>query len=320
MRTVALEEHAAVPELWDAVGFTLPPPLRARLEDMGEGRIAELDANGIDFQIMSMQPADCDDQALSRRATLAFNEAAAAAIAAHPTRLAAFATLPYHDPKEAAAELERAVTQLGLRGALVGTRTGAGFLSEEANWPIFEAAEALGVPIYVHPSMPPKVIFEGYYADLGDPLGRALSMGLWGWHLDTGMHTVRLIARGVFDRFPKLQAIVGHMGEGIPFMMARIEEGFAGLARFVPGFDVPFERPFRNYFHSNIHLTTSGFFDNVSLQCAITAVGVDRIMFSVDYPYSSNGEGRAFIDAAPLENGDREAIAHGNADRLFGLS
>jgi predicted TIM-barrel fold metal-dependent hydrolase len=321
MRTITLEEHAAIPELWDLV-WPLAPRMRSLLEDMGEGRLADMDANGIDMQVLSlqMQPAwDEVDPEKAAKAVRAFNEAAAAAVEAHPDRFALFAALPLHDPDAAALELERAVHDLDAKGALVGTRAATGFLSDEANWPLWEAAERLGVPIYMHPEMPPKAVYDTYYADLGPMLGPAMASGVWGWHADTGMHTIRLIVRGVFDRFPNLQVIIGHMGECTPFMMGRIEERFAGMRAVVDGFEPPFRRPIREYFRSNIHITTSGFFDNESLQCALSVVGADRIMLSVDYPFSTNAAARKFIDSAPLDDATREAIAHGNAERLLKL-
>jgi predicted TIM-barrel fold metal-dependent hydrolase len=321
MRTVTIEEHAAVPELWDAIGPSLPAPMQAILNDMGEGRLADMDAHGIDVQVLSFQPPwDEAEAEKGFRAVKAYNEAAAAAVRAHPDRFAFFAALPLHDPKEAAAELERAVNDLGCKGALLGTSMHTGFLSEEVNWPIWETAESLGVPVYMHPGLPPKAVFDAYYAPLGPLLGMAMSTAGWGWHVDTGLHTVRLILRGVFDRFPNLQVIIGHMGEAIPFMMGRLEERFAGISASIAGFELPFERPIRDYFRTNIHISTSGFFDNESLQCAISVLGADRIMFAVDYPFSLNKDGRKFIDEAPISEEDREAIAHGNADRLLGLS
>jgi uncharacterized protein len=323
MRTVTIEEHAAVPELWEAVGRegALPLPIQAILNDMGEGRLAEMDAHGIDLQVLSMQPPwDKAEPEPAHRAVRAFNEAAAAAIAEHPTRFAGFAAVPLHDPTAAAVELERAVTQLGFKGALLGASMHTGFLSEELNWPFWEAAEGLGVPIYMHPGLPPQAVFDAYYAPLGPTIGVAMSTAAWGWHVDTGLNTIRLVLRGVFDRFPGLQVIIGHMGEAIPFMMGRLEERFSGISESIAGFELPFERPIREYFRSNIHISTSGFFDNESLICAISVLGADRIMLAVDYPFSKNADGRRFIDEAPIGEADRRAIAHGNADRLLGLS
>lgn len=324
MRTVAIEEHASTPELYEAVGEIIPPGMQALMNDMGSGRLASMDAAGIDLAVLSLQPpfpVDDVDEAKAERACMAFNDAVAQAIADHPGRFSAFGAVPIGDAGAAVREIERAVTDLGFPAVMIGTRTKLGFVSEEANWPLWEAAEGLGIPVYMHPGLPPKSIVDTYYGDLGPFLGIPLSTALWGWHVDTGMHTVRLILRGVFDRFPKLQLVIGHMGEAIPFMLGRIEERLAGLATTMPpGFSVPFEKPIRQYFRENVHFSTSGFFDYESLLCATSAVGVDRIMLAVDYPFSENIQGRNFIDNAPISQEDRKAIAHANADRLFGLT
>jgi predicted TIM-barrel fold metal-dependent hydrolase len=320
MRTITIEEHAAVPEIWDIV-WPLKEGFRAILNDMGEGRLADMDANGIDMQVLSLQlQPDWNevDPVKAAKAVRAFNEAAAAAVEAHPDRFALFAALPLSDPEAAARELERAVRDLGAKGALVGTRAATGFLSDEVNWPLWEAAESLGVPVYMHPEPPPKAVYDAYYADLGETMGLALATAGWGWHADTGMHTVRMILRGVFDRFPNLQVIIGRMGECLPFMMGRLEERWSGM-HAVMDFEPLFKRPIREYFKSNIHITTSGFFDNEPLQCALSVLGADRIMLATDYPFSSNARMRKFIDSAPIAEADRAAIAHGNAERLLKL-
>lgn len=320
MRTVAIEEHGAVPELFDAIGLATPEAQRGILTDLGEGRLADMDAAGIDVQVLSLQPPlDGAEPAKAEIAVKRFNDAITEAIQAHPDRFGGFAALPIGDPHEAARELKRAINELGLHGALVGTSMSTGFLEEEVNWPIFEAAEGLGVPIYMHPGLPPKAVFDTYYGDLGPALGIAMSTAAWGWHVDTGLHTVRLVLRGVFDRFPKLQVIIGHMGEAIPFMLGRLDERFAGIDASLPDFELPFRRPIREYFRDNIHISTSGMFNDEPLQCSIDVLGAARIMFAVDYPFSKNIDGRRFIDAAPISDADRESIAHGNADRLLGL-
>jgi predicted TIM-barrel fold metal-dependent hydrolase len=323
MRTVAIEEHASTPELYDAIGPIMNPETQAVMNDMGEGRLAGMDEAQIDMAVLSLQPPfpiDEVDEGKAELACRAFNDAAAQAIADHPDRFSAFGAVPIGDTDVAVKEVERAVNELGFPAIMIGTRTKLGFMSEEANWPVWEAAENLGIPVYMHPALPPKAVVDAYYADLGPLLGLGMQTALWGWHVDTGMHTIRMILRGVFDRFPKLQVIVGHMGEAIPFMLGRLEERFAGIAEAMPpGWVTPFEKPVRQYFRDNVHFSTSGFFDNESLICTISAVGADRIMLAVDYPFSKNIDARNFIDNAPISDADREAIAHGNADRLLRL-
>src|SRR5579884_898733 len=234
MRTIALEEHCLTPELRELLGPQIhpyyhvhrwPPPLEKRLMDIGEGRIAEMDEHGIDVQVLSSAQPGLEHSPADKAIPVAraFNDRVAEAIAAHPTRFTGFAALPTADPNAAANELSRAVTELGFSGALVNGRTQERFLDDPFFWPMFESAEALGVPIYLHPMPPPKAVYDAYYSGFGDDVGFMLAAPAWGWHIETGLHAVRLILAGVFDRFPGLQIIIGHMGEVIPFMLTRID-------------------------------------------------------------------------------------------------
>jgi uncharacterized protein len=245
VRTIALEEHCLTPELRDVLGPQIhpyypvhrwPPPLEARLMDLGEGRIAEMDAQGIDVQVLSQVQPGLEHTEADKAVPVAraFNDRVADAVAAHPDRFAAFAALPTADPRAAAAELGRAIQELGFKGALINGRTLERFLDEEFFWPIFEAAEALKTPIYLHPMPPPKAVYDAYYAGFGDDVSFMLSSPAWGWHIETGLHALRLILAGVFDRFPGLQLIIGHMGEAIPFMLARIDDVLAGRTSLDP--------------------------------------------------------------------------------------
>ena len=220
--------------------------------------------------------------------------------------------LPTPAPEAAADELERAVRTLGLKGALVNGRTHGRFLDDRFFWPVFERAERLGVPIYLHPGQPSPALRAASYDGLPPAAGHWLSVAAWGWHVDTGLHALRLMANGVFDRFPKLQVILGHMGEAIPFMLERTN---MTLSRRVTGL----EREVKEYFTENFHATTSGIFADGPLRCLLAAMPADRVMFAVDYPYSTNQEGRAFLDSAPLSDAEREQVAHANAERLLGL-
>ena len=213
-----------------------PPRLEARLLDLGEGRIAEMDSQGIDVQVLSMAQPGLEHSAADRAVPVAraFNDRVAEAVAAHPDRFAAFAALPTAAPDEAARELARAVNELGLKGALVNGRTQERFLDDQFFWPMFESAEALGVPIYLHPMPPPQAVYDAYYAGFGDDVGFMLAAPAWGWHIETGLHALRLILAGVFDRFPALQIIIGHMGEAIPFMLARVDETLGGRLALDP--------------------------------------------------------------------------------------
>ncbi len=318
MRVITLEEHFWTGALRDAnralLAGRLTGELADNLIDLGPRRLADMDEAGIDVQVISVTaPAaqELDPKtsvALSRDA----NDQLAEAVAAHPGRFAGFATLPTPDPEAAAAELERTVTGLGFKGALINGHTGGRFLDDPAFWPIFERADALGVPVYLHPTYPTATVMEAYYAGFEAPVSATLATSGWGWHVETGLHVLRLVLAGVFDRFPGLQIIVGHMGENLPFSLARADERLTPVATGL-------KRTVGDYIRENVYITTAGYFTDPPLLCALTVLGADRIMFSVDYPFSSNARARAWLDAAPLSGADREKIAHGNAERLLGL-
>jgi predicted TIM-barrel fold metal-dependent hydrolase len=240
------------------------------------------------------------------------NDRLAELVGRRPDRLAAFAALPTAEPPAAAGELERGVRALGLKGALINGPTGGRFLDDQFFWPILECAESLEVPIYVHPAPPSPAIVDAYYSGFSPQVNTALATGAWGWHIETGLHVLRLILAGVFDRFPKLQLVVGHMGEALPFMLRR---AMGPLGVEVTGL----QRPLPEYFRENVHLSTSGFFSVPPFLNALLEVGADRIMFAIDYPFSTNERGRAFLDALPVGPADKEKIAHGNAERLLRL-
>jgi hypothetical protein len=319
MRLITLEEHYRAPMLRSVGGLPEPPPgsplaaIQAKLDDVGDQRLADMDAGGIDVQVLSHGAPGTEQLEPKQAIRLAreANDYLADAIAVHPDRFAAFATLPTAAPGAAADELERATGELGFKGALINGHVQGKFLDAPEFWPIFERAEGLGVPIYVHPTVPPPAVREAYYGGLTPQFAQALSMAGWGWHVDTGLHGLRLIAGGVLDEYPTLQIIIGHMGEALPFFLARssrVLQQQAGLSR-----------PLEEYMASNFHFTTSGMFSYPPLLLLLEVIGADRVMFSVDYPYSSNSEGRDFVMSAPISDGDREKIAHGNAERLLGL-
>lgn len=315
MRLIAIEEHFNLPEIVTA------PELRGRpnpggdlLYDLDDGRLAGMDAAGIDVQVLSTSCSSVQFFEPARSVELArkVNDHLAAAIARHPDRFYGFATLPTPDPAASVVELERVVREYDFKGAMIHGHTNGQFLDHKDFWPILEAAEALGVPIYLHPTYPPEAVFDAYYGDLAPPIAITLSGPGWGWHVDTGMHTLRLVLSGVFDRFPGLRLIIGHMGEAIPFNLARAESVMARPAARL-------QRRITDYFLANIFITTSGYFTFPPLLCALMVLGADRIIFSVDYPYADNQEARAFFDAMPLSQVDKEKIAHGNVEALLGI-
>lgn len=329
MRTIALEEHCLTPELKELLGSQIhpyyavhrwPAALEARLSDVGDGRIAEMDAQGIDVQVLSMVQPGLEHTQAERAVPVAraFNDRVAEAIAAHPDRFAGFAALPTADPATAADELTRAVDDLGFKGALINGRTLERFLDDPFFWPIFEAAEALETPIYLHPMPPPKAVYDSYYSGFGDDVSFMLAAPAWGWHIETGLHVLRLILAGVFDRFPALQMIIGHMGEVIPFMLTRIDETLGGGTALDPP-KTRTELSVKEYFDRNFHITTSGIFADPPLRCAIDTLGADKILFAVDHPFSDGARARRFIDQAPISDEERAEITHANAERLLGL-
>ncbi len=327
MRTIAIEEHFL------ASGFravmqqrrasqpggmnptpTMTPERQARLADLDDLRLQEMNVSGIDLQVLSENGPASLRQLGEEWVTLAreSNDQVAAACAAHSDRFAAFATLPMAQPDAAAEELERAVRVLGLKGAMIHGTTNGRFLDDPAFLPVLERAAALSVPIYLHPAVPEATVRQAYYTGLDPAVSYVLSTSGWGWHSEVGMHALRLILAGVFDRLPTLQVIIGHMGEMIPFMLARVNAVLTPLA-------TQLQRPVPEYFLRNFHITTSGFFTDPPLLLALGIMGADRILFAVDYPFSTNEQGRAFLERAAISPADKEKISHLNAERLLRL-
>ncbi len=329
MRIIALEEHFAQPDLVGRIsraaierrGF--PPPetqwsqtmQAAKLQDLGAARIADMDAAGITTQVLSVAGPGADLLAGEAGVGLArdYNDALARAVTAHPGRLAGFAHLPMQAPEAAADELERAVRRLGFRGALINGLSEGRFLDDPAFDPILARAEALDVPIYLHPGIPPEPVRRAYYDGLPGQLGFILSIAGWGWHAETAVHVLRLALSGVLERHSRLQVIVGHMGEALPFMLARCEQTLGAEASKI------LRRTVTQTILEQVWITTSGFFTLPPFLAALMTFGTDRILFSVDYPFVSNMAGRKFLDELPVSATDREKIAHGNADRLLKL-
>lgn len=323
MKIIGLEEHFATPELIDAwsalepewrdIWTPTPGDWTRGLLDLGDERLAVMDAAGLDVQVVSVTAPGVQNllPADAARLQVDCNDQLAAAVATRPDRLQGFATLATPDPAAAAAELGRAVTDLGFHGAMLFGRTRDRPLYHPDNWAIFEAAEALNAPLYLHPQTPPPAVRRAYYDGLGpdDALSEAFATHGLGWHYETGVQLLRLILGGVFDRFPGLQVIVGHWGEVVLFYLERIDR-LASVARLA--------RPVSEYLRTNVFVTPSGMFSQRYLQWALDVVGIDRIMFSTDYPYIPvpNGGARSFLDESGLGEVDRHSIASGNWERL----
>lgn len=288
--------------------------IEEKLENLADSRLADMDAAGIDIQVISHTPPGPESLESGRSAIVSreANDFLAQAISAHPDRFAGFAALPLSNPAEAVRELERAVKSLGFRGVLVNGMVHGRFVDDPAFEPVLACAEALSAPIYLHPSFPPQGVMEAYYGGLPATQSWGMATAAWGWHSETGIHVLRLVISGVLDRHPGLQLIIGHMGEMLPFMLARADQVLTPLSPTL-------RQRVADYFQTNIWITTSGFFTHAPLQCALSVVGADRIIFAVDYPFSANKAGRAFLDSAAISQADRIKIAHRNAERLLRL-
>jgi len=309
---IALEEH-----YWDAdvaktfgSGEARDPELRQRLDDLGALRIREMDEAGIDVQVISHGAPST--QRLDAATAVPFakraNDRLREAVRAHPDRFAGFAALPTADPKAAADELERTVTKLGFKGAMVHGPTNGVFFDDRRFWPIFERAQALDVPLYIHPSSPVQAVADAYYKDYLDRFPQLLTAA-WGYTVETATHGIRMILSGAFEKYPRLKIILGHLGESLPFSAWRIN---MALSR---GADKPSN--FRDTFCEHFWITTSGNFSTPALMCSIMEMGVDRILFSVDYPFVPNPPGTKWMEDLPLSLEDRTKILSGNCKRLL---
>ncbi len=322
MRTITLEEHYTTPAFAEGPGRQMRLPqmegntqLISRLCDLDDVRISEMDAAGIDMQVLSLNSPGVQQLDAAEALELArdANDRLAEAIRRHPIRFAGFASLPTAAPEAAADELERMVRQYGFAGAVINGHTRGHYLDDRFFWPILERAEKLRVPIYLHPAPPPQPVVEASYTGNFSPEVTALLMNAgWGWHIETAVHILRLILSGAFDQYPGLQLIIGHMGEALPFMLPRLDHVLSAQV-------TKLERPVGAYLRQNVHYTFSGFNYVPTFLNLMLEVGVDRIMFSADYPYGSMASALAFLNQLPVSPADQERIAHGNAEQLLGL-
>src|SRR5271166_2886964 len=328
MRTVALEEHFAVPALSQRIAKDIisrrgyrprnltpgaPNPLEL-LPEIGEIRLKSMDETGITVQVLSnsgpgpdLLPG-ADGVALARE----LNDHLAAAIARRPDRFAGFASLPLQSPDAAAVELKRAVKELGFVGAMVNGTTEGRFLDHPSYDGLLAAAVELDVPIYIHPHIPPEPVRNAYFSELPEGAARVLETAGWGWHSETAVHVLRMVIAGTFDRHPKLKVIIGHMGEMIPMMMARFDKVFQHDIGHL-------KRSVSQTILDQVWITTSGIFDQPPFLCALQIFGIDRILFSVDYPFAPDAAGRKFLDNVALPPAEKAKLAHGNADALLKL-
>ena len=310
---IALEEHYMDPLVAADRGTARrpwPEYVASGLADLGELRLREMDEAGIDVQVLShvSSPVQQVDPKSALDLAIGGNDRLAEAIARHPDRFAGFAALPTPDPEAAASELERCVIDLGFKGAMIHGRSQGRFHDHERFWPIYERAEALDVPIYLHPGPPHPAVVEAYFADyLADFPG--LMTAAWGFTIDTANQAMRMVLSGVFERFPDLNVIVGHLGEGLPFLLDRMDESLKRDGR------TPIE--FKRTFCEHFYVTTSGFFSTPALLCTILQMGIDRVLFSVDWPFMENMPGMDWMETVPLSERDKRLMYSGNAQRLL---
>jgi predicted TIM-barrel fold metal-dependent hydrolase len=321
MRTITLEEHFATEAFLDGPGRKLKEQaerfggraakLSEQLRDLGDNRIAEMDAAGVDVQALSLTSPGTEQLEAAEAAELAreSNDRLAQAVRSHPTRFAGFASLATADPGFAADEMRRMVLEHGFKGAVINGHHRGRYLDDKFFWPILERAQQLQVPIYLHPTQPPKPVIDASYGGFEPVVSEMLAGPGWGWHIETAVHVLRIILGGVFDKYPELQLVIGHMGEALPFMLSRVDVMPMAMTKLA--------RPISAYLRENVHYTFAGFNFTPTFLDLLLQVGVDRIMFSADHPYGSMSEARAFLDRLPVSSADREKIAHLNAERLL---
>ena len=321
MKLIAIEEHFLTTDIRAAwarspIGqegtavFDLGE-IEKRLDDLGQGRLALMDEGGVDVQVLSVTTPALHNLEPEESVTLArrTNDLIAATIAEYPTRFQGFAVLPTAAPADAALELERAVQNLGLAGAMLCGRTRDKNLDHPDFLPIFGAAAKFGVPVFVHPQIPQRAVRDIYYSGFGELIDTAFATFALGWHYEAGIQFVRLMLAGLFDRYPDLQIILGHWGEVILFYLERLNS----LARVAK-----LQRPVADYIRRNLYVTPSGMWSQPYLQRTLEIIGPERILFSTDYPYQyrPGGAGRSFLNEAAVSLEEKELFAHGNWDRL----
>lgn len=315
---IAIEEHFMAPgfeEYFARTAINISPALFGKaaeaLADFGERRLAGMDAIGVERAVLSLSGPGVQaetDTALAIRKAAGCNDFLADKIAAGKGRYGGFAHLATQDPNAAADELERCVRDLGMQGAMINGQTNGAYLDDDRFSVLWERAADLGAPIYIHPYNPPDLpyMYHGH-PELFGPV--------WGWTVETGNHALRLVFGGVFDRFPKAKLILGHMGETLPYQLWRFDSRWEIANRGSRRLDL---KP-SDYFKRNIWVTTAGVCSNEPLRCALDALGADRVMFSVDYPFEKPSEAGDWIDNAPISENERRAVCRDNAVRLLGL-
>ncbi|WP_319458225.1 MULTISPECIES: amidohydrolase family protein [unclassified Mycobacterium] len=313
-RVITLEEHFATADYRQGDGGALLPQVAAmfadRIDDIEQYRLPEMDRSGIDVQVLSLTgpgvQQETDAELAIERARRS-NDALAKVVEAYPARFRAFAALPTQDPLAAARELERCVTELGFVGALVNGHTNGVYLDDARYEPLWATLTRIGVPLYLHPVFPAVMpaVLEGY---------PEMSAAAWGWGFETASHALRLVLSGLFDRHPTATLILGHMGEGLPFALGRLDDRWSIMRHTVELDELP-----SCYVRRNLFVTTAGVESHAPLACAISELGAERVLFSVDYPYQSIDTSAEFMATAPIAEHERALIFGQNAESLLAL-
>ena len=316
---VSLEDHFVSPVLQqDDVADTLQlhqfsGPILERVTEVGPKRIQAMEEGHVRLQIVSHIPV-----VLSLTSCRAANDQLCDKIRQHRPRFAGFATLPVSEPKSIPDELERCVRSLNFHGALIPNHANGAFYDGPEYHAMWQTAERLGVPVYLHPCPPSSRNSPSFQGSYSGDVSFAIGTHAWDWHASCGLHFVRLYASGLFDLFPKLKVVLGHLGELIPFMIGRIERKLALTADAAL-----WKASFSEVYKRNVWITTSGMFDIEPFELVLKTTSIDRIMFSVDYPFESTLQSWQFMEKIRLSGlvsgPEFSKIAHGNAERLLGL-
>lgn len=298
--------------LWARLGSNAS--LVSRLPDLGEGRIRDMDATGIDMQVLALTSPGVQvfDAPTANAIARDTNDEVAEAVRRHPTRFAGLAAAAPQDPSAAAREIQRGVRTLGLKGVIINSHTRGEFLDAPKFWDIFEAAEALNVPIYLHPQAPPPAMIEPY-------VERGLEGAIWGFGAETGLHALAIIRSGVFDRFPKLRLVLGHGGEALPFWLYRLDYFSTHRPNAPKGVTSALKRAPSEYIRENVYVTTSGMAWAPVITFLQSVLGMDRVLYAMDYPYQYEASEVAATDNVPISAGDRKKLFQTNAEHLFAL-
>ena len=304
--------------LWGFFAKSQSPRARdlyQRVQDLEGRRLADMDAAGIDMQLLMLTAPGVQifDPATACALATSTNDQLADVVARHPARFSGLAAFAPHAPREAAAEIERAVSRLGLKGALVNSHTQGRYMDDEFFWPIFEACEALDVPLYIHPNTPSPQMVEPF-------LSRCLDAAIYGFQAETGLHAMRLIVSGLFDRFPRLKIVLGHLGEGLPFWLNRMDFMHAGIVRSGRSEGArALQRKPSDYLRENFYYTNSGMPWEPAITFVQQQMGHDRVMYAMDYPYQYEPDEVKAMDQLPLSPEQRRQFFQTNAERIFKL-